>query len=82
MKRFGKRVSFVMGLAALQVFGLVAAAFAQTSPAGDVTAEITGALGDLRTIVLGVIGAFFALVIVGVAIRVGAKYTKRGGANA
>jgi hypothetical protein len=73
--------------AAVSLMALVLAlgalpAFAQETGSAEVTTEILSAMGELRTIVLGVIGAFFALLIVGVAIRVGAKYTKRGGANA
>jgi hypothetical protein len=63
-------MAFVMAMAAVPAF------------ATTVEGEITSALGDLRTTVLGVITAFFALAIVGVGIRVGLKYVKRGASAA
>jgi type IV secretory pathway VirB2 component (pilin) len=53
-------------------------AFAQTT----VTGEITDAFSELQTTVLGVIAALFALAVIGVGIRVGLKYVRRGASAA
>jgi type IV secretory pathway VirB2 component (pilin) len=78
LTRIKSRVAAVSLMAVVLALGALPA-FAQET---GVEAEIASALGDLQTIVLGVIGAFFALVIVGVAIRLGSKYVRRGGSQA
>lgn len=57
-------------------------AFADPSPADGVITEVTAAFGEMETVVLALVAGLFALVIIGIAIRVGVKYAKRGGNQA
>jgi hypothetical protein len=74
------------GRLALAVFMLVAMlpgmALASEHATHDIEQLVLGAFADVRTAVLALVAALFGLVILGIAIRVGVKYAKRGGAQA
>jgi hypothetical protein len=71
------RFAAVVLSAMVALLVLPGAAFATTHTAAIET-EITGALDDVKGVVLAVVGALFGLVLIGVAVRVGVKYAKRG----
>jgi cellobiose-specific phosphotransferase system component IIC len=79
--RLGRRIAAV-SLMALAAVMMALPAFAEPTATEQVQTEILAAFTNVQGIVLGIIAGFFALVLVGVAVRVGQKYTKRGGQNA
>jgi hypothetical protein len=45
----------------------------------EVIGEVVGSMDQLRDIVLAIISVFFGLLLVGIAMTVGAKYVRRAG---
>lgn len=79
MNKVKRTITTVTAAMSLLVMSAVAA-FA--SGGTDVATELSSALGEVNTLILGAIGALFVIAITGVGVRVGLKYTKRGSSAA